>query len=383
MKLLYRSLPFIDECFYGYIGRLAYWNGFKNGSTFLLKLRYIYKKLSNSDELSHGYFFDALESVLNRSLPGQYNWNGSVTDILKNEVKICSLCWSAKAYIRFYWRYEAYSICHKHNTLLLLMSHISYDPNFDVDIGIDKYRKVNASLNCKLKGVVLGRLNEASCNHNAFGDEIALIREEIALWDDVVIFMKSYFLISFNFESVFEIVDKNSLILLPAIERFEMVRNFLLSQQSGLNKLINVIVIVQAARYRRVVYKSSQAKLWFLSEAYAISPVLFAYLAGIGPHIFANETDMYNRTLPKIPLWNLNDRMVCKFILESSILSDCELDSVWQEGKNFSTGRCEPQGCINGEVYDYQRYIDAAGNDIFERTPCRRDDAHDVLSDVS
>lgn len=383
MRLLYRSLPFMDECFYGYIARLAYWNGFKKGSAFLIKLRYVYKKLSNSDDLSHEYFFDAVESVLNRSLPREYNWNSSVTDILKNEVKICSQCWNAKAYIRFYWRDEKYSICHKHNSLLLLMNHVSYDPNFDVVIGIDKYRKVNSSLNCELRGIVLGKFDETKCNHKAFVSEMALIREETALWNDVVIFMKNYFLISFDFESVFEVIDKYSLILLPDIERFEIVRSFLLSQQPSFNKLVNVIVMVQTARYRRVVYNSSRAKLWFLSEVYAISPVLFVYLSGIGTHLFANEADMTNRNSSKIPLWNFNDRMVCKFILESSILSDFELSGIWQEGKKISTGRCEPHGCINGIAYDYQDYIDAAGNDIFERTPSRRDDIHDVLSNLS
>lgn len=372
MKLLYRAQPFNDECFAGYLCRLAYWNGFKDGVSFLRALQALYRRLTNGTDLHHRYIIAALESAIGRHFDEAEYLRAKVTVASLREVKICRICWREKPYVRFYWRHADYSICHKHDVLLSTMSQISFDSFSEMHVAGEIDTEVNVFDNCALKNAIIKKMTDLECDEYQLSFEIDFMRKEIEVWGAIFSFMENYFSLPIGVTDISELIDHDSLMFLSAVDRFEILRNIVLNKFPNDAKLVNVIIFVQSARYHVVSNESRESELWFLSESYAISPILFGYLGGIGRNLF--DTSMYgsDETLPPIPLRGFTDRQICKFILESSIFSDRELSNIYQDGKRLASGEVEPNSDLYKRACKFHRYLDAIGQDIFLRVPIQR-----------
>lgn len=388
MKLLYRAEQYVDESFSGYLARLSYWNGFKSENIFISWLHRIYKELFYCCELNNDESLLAvinkernisrwdkcrisLEAILGRSFSCSEMNLGEVTRTnFRIAGKICLLCWDETPYMRFYWEDDRYTVCHKHDVLLLPMRNISYSPKFNIDNSICKYEKINRQNNCEITRIFLKGRRGQICNKNVLMSEKWVAREELHLWQHVIRFLKERFSISFEFENIFESIDHESLFGLPVVERIEKVRKHLVFQRPMYEKLINVVIILYVQK-SGLPFPLSK-KNWVASEAYSLKPVFYSYIFGVGQHLFSGDSGISSKVMPPIPFLKFSDRMLCKFILESSILSYSDLLSIQHTGKNFNTGRCEALGVFDNKVYDYRSYIEAAGKNIFDRELCRR-----------
>ncbi|WP_053980719.1 TniQ family protein [Marinagarivorans algicola] len=388
MKLLYRSEQYVDESFSGYLARLSYWNGFNSENIFISWLHRIYKELFYCCEMNNDESLLAeinrernisrwhkcrisLEAILGRSFSwSEMNLGEATRTNFRIAGKICSLCWDETPYMRFYWEDNRYTVCHKHDVLLLPMRNISYSPKFNIDNSVDKYEKINRKSNCEITRIFLKGLRGQNCNKNILRTEKSVASNEFHLWKHVIRFLKERFFISFEFENIFESIDRESLFGLPVVERIEKVRKLLVFQRPEYEKLINIVIILYVRKSGLLFPKSK--KNWVASEAYSLNPVFYSYIFGVGQHLFAGDGGNSSKVMPPIPFLKFSDRMLCKFILESSILSHSDLLSIQHTGKNFNTGRCEALGVFDDQVYDYGSYIEAAGNNIFDRKLCRR-----------
>jgi hypothetical protein len=259
------------------------------------------------------------------------------------------------------------------------MPQVSFNPSFDIGGSSEKGIEVNASDNCALKNTVLRKMNDRECDEYELTFEIEVMREESEVWGAIMVFMENYFSLTTGITDISQLVDQDLLMFLPGVDRFELVREIVLNKFPRQEKLVNVIIFVQTARYRGAFYESLSSNLWLQSETYAISPVLFGYLFGIGRNLFSESEYGSDDSLPRLPLGGFSDRQVCKFILESSIFKDCELNGIYQEGRRLASGEVEPRSDLYKRACKFDRYITAMGPDIFSRVPIRRMDSDDAL----
>jgi hypothetical protein len=236
----------------------------------------------------------------------------------------------------------------------------------DVDI-----LKFAALGNCEVTKNYLRSLKAMRCTRIELERERQIAKDESVLWMRVVGFLKERFLVDFGFDNVFECIDRASLAGLPIVERVEKVRDLLTETCVENKKLINVVVLTQIVK-RLLFSYSSDATNWLHSEAYSVHPVLYMYIVGERVHLFARKDRVKETALSPIYMQEYSDRMLCKFILESSILSASELDRLHHSGKYYSLGHCEGPGETAFGRCNYKKYLDVAGENIFDLQPLPR-----------
>lgn len=134
-KLLYHDQINSDEIIQDYIARLAIRNGFSSIRKFLV---WLITFVDRADELEDydprtyqgrlNRYRQKLEIVLGRNIPedSMAIYLG-VERLYESVVKICPRCFSEHPYYKFYWRFDLYSVCHKHDINLVDISSDPYD----------------------------------------------------------------------------------------------------------------------------------------------------------------------------------------------------------------------------------------------------------------
>lgn len=392
VKLLYRADKFPDECFPDYLARLSCWNGFKDSADFMRFLSKIYNNLHPDDcqeknpdpdskefEARYPFYIRwykcriALEFIIRRSLV--YSELNLDAYRVSQPNKVCVGCWGENPYRKFYWRYQEYKICHKHNVRLVVVDNILY--NSPTLTGTTEYVATldRRSISCSYVSAILRNNPLKTFNFENLQRENYIIELEITLWKRVIRFLNERFSFSFVSMDIFDFVTLESIAGLAISNRLEKMTEKLIGCKTEFSLFIKTAVLVCIQRSYLMYYPD--VKSWVLSEAYFINPVFYSYLYGINQHFFikdeltfADEISQKN-AFRRVNLSRVSDRILCKFILESRILSDSQLESISRNGR-IVIGTTELPGHIDQQRVDYEKFIEMTGDCLFDRQPINR-----------
>lgn len=381
--------------------RLAYWNGFRDLKTFSKKLKEIYReRYVNGDfgetvkgnlsiwdasdrdfnwlECEHrdlGWFECkyALELTLKRNFYlDEMNLSRQTHGKKLYQVDICRACWKEHPYVRFYWRLHSYEKCHKHEVDLESVEMASYEPSEErisslksspIKFNLSSYRTIRKFLEItKTTGCSLKDLSKETANSS----------DESKLWSNVVSFLESYFQIKFQFEHIDEVLDVNVLCGLDPLNRLEVVIGSLVDKGDATEKLVKIVSLIFLNKFRLYQYRVVGFNSWARAQAYSVSPLLEAYMFGVDTSLFHPSSRFDREIIGPVYFTNFSNRMICQFIVDSSILSEQELKDMYTGGKYYSGGWSDPSDSIPQNYRYYQDYIDVVGKNIFDEFPSPR-----------
>ncbi|WP_444902547.1 hypothetical protein ACJJIG_10580 [Microbulbifer sp. SSSA007] len=388
MNLIYRKRKYFDESFPDYLGRLAYWNGYRDSEVLVVSLINLYKDIAGGYDISekerkklsdfnveykrHNLKWYksrvALEFVLREYFPlSELNLYEAPPKRSVSDNKICRKCWEKNSYVRFYWREGCYKVCHLHSETLIKVKSIPYGTSVssltnDFDIDAFKY-------NCKITKAILESRIKMGCSLSDLHFEMAVAIDEISLWGRVQRFLKSRFLWEIDVERY---LDIQLVAGLSIPSRLESVISKLHFENKPQEKLLRVVLILQIVRYNFLIKMCSTTWNWILSESYSLSPFLYSYIKGVKSNLFASNEMTDNYVVYPVSFLSFSDRQLCKFIIESSIFTSNELKNFYKGGKSYSTGVLEPRGILGRMEVDYDKYKDATGKNVFDIQPAKR-----------
>lgn len=392
VKLLYRADKFPDECFPDYLARLSCWNGFKDSSDFIRFLSKIYNNLypggcqeenpgpnSREFEAIHPSYIRwykcriALEFIIRRSLV--YSELNLDAYKASQSNKVCLSCWGENPYRKFYWRYREYNICHKHNVRLVVVDNVPYNSP-TLTVATEYVTTLDRrSISCTYVSAILRNNPFKTFNFENLNRENDIIEQEITLWRRVIRFLNERFSFSFVSTDIFDFVTLESIAGLAMSDRLEKMTEELIGLKTEFSVFIKAAVLVCIQRSHLMYYPD--VKSWVLSEAYLINPVFYSYLYGINQHFFIKDEftfadEMFRKNaFRRVDLSRVSDRILCKFILESRILSDSQLEQISRNGR-IVIGVTELPGHINQQRVDYEKFIEMTGDCLFDRQPIIR-----------
>ncbi|WP_039916587.1 hypothetical protein [Cellvibrio mixtus] len=128
VRLLYRKEKHVDENFFDYVSRLAYWNGYSSEKIFSDKLILLFKR-KFPDRSFYVEKTQKIITMIEFLIEKEINYsqlNLSIFRKVNSEFHICPICWEENGYIRFYWRYENYLVCHIHIANMQKVSELDY-----------------------------------------------------------------------------------------------------------------------------------------------------------------------------------------------------------------------------------------------------------------
>ncbi|USD21134.1 TniQ family protein [Microbulbifer variabilis] len=388
MNFLYREKKFVDESLSDYVGRLAYWNGYRNSKVLISLLIKTYSSLLVGSDISererarlsninveykyHNLKWHkiriALEFILRRYfILSELNLYEKPPKSWLYESKLCCKCWDDNPYVRFYWRDRLYSVCHLHDEKLVKIKDIPYGTSSSSLAGKIHLNKFN--YNCGVTKAILDSHIDTGCSLSDLNFERAVAEDERKLWHRVRLFMKDRFLWEVDLECHLDIQELSGLSITVRLERIISKLHY---ENKLQEKLLRVVLILQILRGNLLINICSSVSTWVISESYSINPVLYFYVKGVRSHLFAKNKISDRGIVCSISFCGFSDRQLCKFILESEIFTPDEIKMLHGDGMKYSTGCSDPRGRIGNQYYDYDEYIDYADQNVFEVQPIKR-----------
>lgn len=210
---------------------------------------------------------------------------------------------------------------------------------------------------------------DTGCNLKDLSIETANSSDESKLWRKVVSFLENRFWITFQFNSVDELLDVNTLCGLDPLTRLELVMRMLVDKGDTSEKLVKIVSLIFLSRFSLYEYRITDFNSWARAQAYSVSPLFEAYMFGVDASLFYRNSRFNQEVIRPVYFSDLSDRMICQFIIDSGILSDQELKDMYTEGKYYSGGWSDPADSIPKNYRKYRDYVDVVGENIFDRDP--------------
>gem|GEM_PF-4813903 len=392
MKLLYRGEKYIDESFPDYLMRLAYWNGFRDLKNFSNNLRIFYREryvaaspIETDNPYDHFDFYDshlslllfeckyALEVVLKRNFClEEFHLSPHTKGASLYKIDICRACWQERSYVRFYWRLNLFGVCHKHGTKFESIEMVSYHPN-EERIGLMQSKDAGSILDSywtirKFRHVI----ENTEISFKSLSIETDNLVGEWYLWREVVLFLKCRFKVEFQFGRVDELLELDILCVLDLLDRLELVISMLVNKSDTNEKLIKIVSLIFMIRCDVFRYHVESFVSWVSAQAYSVNPLFEVYIFGVSANLFCRNYSLKQEVINPVNFSNLNERMICQFIIDSGIFCESELQNMYTGGKYTSLRGESSRGCVPGTSRSYKGYMDVVEENIFCGDPLPR-----------
>lgn len=284
--LLYRNSKYVDESFFDYLSRLSYWNGFGSVEKFSKFIAEAHgEKLGGvRDQRKNEYMLRCwVEQLLRRNIPISQMNSLMKSKISHGKARVCPHCWEESRYIRFYWRFDDYIVCHKHQTLLV--------PFLNWDMGICNHNDCVSEEFAKESSEAKSILMQAIKIHAEKDNALTLIEKELdrhgyekslVFW--ISAFFKNNLHACLNEDEAKHLIDSNALVGNEIFKRMDLIIQELLGENAQLERRLRILLAVhildnKSSRWRRIYRDPADGyKEWASAEVLSIDELLYAYI---------------------------------------------------------------------------------------------------------
>lgn len=283
---MYRKSKHVDESFFDYLSRLSYWNGFGSVEKFSKFIAEEYgEKLGGvRDQIKNEYILRCwIEQLLRRNIPISQMNSLMESKVSHGKARVCPHCWEEARYIRFYWRFNDYTTCHKHQVLLVTF--------LDWDMDICNYNDCVAEKFAKESNEANGILMQAVKIHAEKDNALALIEKEMDRYGyerDLVSWISAFFKNNLNAclneVEAKQLIDSNVLVGNQIFKRMDLIIQELLGDHAQFERRLRILLAVHILDNktlcgRRIFRDPADGyKEWATAEVLSIDELLYAYI---------------------------------------------------------------------------------------------------------
>lgn len=287
--LLCRKSKHVDENIFDYFSRLSYWNGFGSVEIFTKFIAEAHgEKLGRvRDRVRNEYTLRAwIEQLLRRNIPISQMNSLMECKISHGKARVCPRCWEKAPYIRFYWRFDDYTVCHKHQALLA--------PFLSWDMGVCNYNDCVSEEFVKEGSEANSILMQAVKIHAEKDNALALIEKEMERYiyeRDLVSWVSAFFKNNLNAclneVEAKRLIDSSVLVGNQIFKRMDLIIQELLGDHTQFERRLRILLAVHILDNKslcgRRIYRdpADGYKEWATAEVLSIDELLYAYI-GIG-----------------------------------------------------------------------------------------------------